>query len=232
MMLRFPFLIGAVALSLAGCQTTKGPTETTIQAAMAKMPEQCPLRAELPTPVYSVDHSNAPVNGPGAFDFAVMSGANGSAFMIRCSCGDAFDMSKIDAIRAQNMRRMVVDMDGWTLDDLKFFDDGPTKRSDDISYRDDYTGSRVRKAISYYGGHCVQSVEGMGLKTDLARIDAFMKSIRDVRKPQKPSTVTAPTSGTGRTPADRLRHLQALRDQGLITPAEYEQKRAAIVGAL
>ena len=123
-------------------------------------------------------------------------------------------------------------MDRWDLSDLKFFDDGLTKRSDDVSYRDDYSGSRIRKGVSYFGGHCIQTIEGMGLKSDLAQIDGFMKSIRDVRKPQQPPTVTAPTSGTGRTSADRLRDLQALRDQGLITPAEYEQKRAAIVGAL
>ncbi|CAO3401848.1 hypothetical protein [Azospirillum palustre] len=147
---------------------------------MAKMPAQCSLRANFPALVFEIDHSESTTNGPGVFDYAVVASENENAFIARCNCSSTFTMSGIDASGAKKVRRAVVTMDGWTLQELTFFDSGPTKRSEDVSYRDDQTGSRVRKAITHYAGHCVQSIEGTGLKTDLARIDAFMKTIRDV----------------------------------------------------
>jgi len=46
-----------------------------------------------------------------------------------------------------------------------------------------------------------------------------------------PSTVTLPTVQTRGAEA-RLRELQRLRDQGLITPAEFDEKRREILGGL
>ena len=43
---------------------------------------------------------------------------------------------------------------------------------------------------------------------------------------------TAPETGAPRSSAERLRELQELRDQGLITEAEYAERRTAILDAL
>ena len=43
---------------------------------------------------------------------------------------------------------------------------------------------------------------------------------------------TAPSQEPPRSTAQRLTELQQLRDQGLITEAEYAERRAAILGTL
>ena len=181
MMLRLPFLIGAVALSLAGCVTddyATGPIKMSEGALAAYVRYK-----NLPSPEY----------------FAVSVNGNAVGYTF-CPDGGSCSGNRI----------------GAALDLCKSY-------------------SKGSKCVIYaYGGKPVFD----GEEVPQVRITQPQAAPAPT-VPAGPPTITTPrTAATQpdhamrRTPADRLRDLQALRDQGLITPTEYEQKRAAIVGAL
>lgn len=180
MMLRLPFLIGAVALSLAGCVTDDYATG--------------PITMSERTLAAYVKYKNLP--SPEYFAVSVNGNAAGYTF---CPDGGSCSGNRI----------------GAALDLCKSY-------------------SRGSKCVIYAsGGKPVFDGE------EVPQVRITQPQPAASTAPAGPPTVTAPRMPTTqpdhamrRTPADRLRDLQALRDQGLITPAEYEQKRAAIVGAL
>jgi hypothetical protein len=72
-----------------------------------------------------------------------------------------------------------------------------------------------------------QVFSGSNEKDGFDRGKAFLRTTRAIT--QLPQTPVSPSSG--RT-AERLQELQQLRDRNLISPAEFEQKRKAILDAL
>jgi hypothetical protein len=90
-------------------------------------------------------------------------------------------------------------------------------------------GELVARGRIYYGSECITSLMVTMLRTDVEvpRAFAFMNS------PRKPSPLTSsPPTAPSVDASSRLKALKDLLDQKLVTPAEYDAKRRAIIDGM
>lgn len=227
--MRYLLLVGAVIL--AGCQTAGGGRSSP-EAAIAKLPPACPMRVTFPDAVTFTDDTANQSLPPGSRHIVLSSVLAGAHYGMSCTCSPDANSRLMTSELARKAREKDLAPDGWTLTESKFSDAGAVKTIRDRATVINYAGTYVRKMVAQVEGNCIFTAEGIGRPADENAIDRFLGTFRDSRVPAaNPNTVTAPRSAQ-QDPSSRLRELQRLRDQVLITQQEFDEKRREILGGL
>jgi hypothetical protein len=216
----------AMLIALTGCQTPG--TVISAEQAFKSFPSECTARASIPAGSIVIEREDlkeavarAGVEGP---SYAGIDAVNhDTGYFVMCACGKNWDMSKMTEMEAQGGVIPIMKAGQWEQTE-GIFDGG----SDPIQYqfagkRSSFAGELVIKGSMLFKGSCVTTFSVTDKASNVAAADRFLASIHDVRDaPQQ----TMPDA------AGRLRTLQGLRDQRLITQEEYETQRTEILRRL
>ncbi|MFP5516352.1 MAG: SHOCT domain-containing protein [Alphaproteobacteria bacterium] len=190
------------------------------------------MRVDFPGPVTIKDDAADDLLPPSAVAIQISAMKNGGAYSLMCICTETANSALLTPDFVKKTRGKDLADGNWSITASKFTDSGPIKTLEDRATSTNYAGTFVRKMIAHVEGRCINAAEAASRSEDERALDGFLATFRDSRgitKRPETKTVQSPQASTAET---RLHELQRLRDQGLITQQEFDEKRRAIVGSL
>ena len=211
---------------LTGCQTPG--TFASGEQALRSFPSECTMRASIPadsTVTELVEFKEAMVRagvtGPHAAIQAVNRDANHTQM---CACSKEWDMSKMSKVDAQDFVTGLMRSGEWTQTRGEFYRLPVNSTYEFEGNRNSFEGNYLIKGKLFFKDTCMMAFSSATKAGSVASADRFIASIHDIQAnvPQRSMTDAA----------SRLRTLQGLLDQRLITQEEYETQRKEILSRL
>ncbi len=221
----------AGALVASGCAPL--PPVSTVDAAqgMAQLPTECYVRAALTGPV-AFEEKRGDASNDMTRLYSVKKYGSAEQASVICGCNDKYNMSMITMREANRLMEVGAQANGWVLDGTNLSDSQRGKIYRFNGHYDGFMGSFVGKGAIEFSGKCFQGVASWVRRGTEDKLDPYIASAYDVKTSRY---MFAPPPIGGEQPgraSDRLRELKSLRDQGLVTQQEYDERRRAILSGV
>lgn len=223
---KFAFGAAAMLIALTGCQTPG--TFISVEQAFKSFPPECTMRASIPagSTVTEIEGLKEVVEQAGVVgpSYAGIDAVNhDTGYYVMCACGKNWDMSKMTELEAQGSVIPIMKVGQWEQTEGVFDRGSVPIQYQFAGKRSSFAGDLVIKGKMLFKGSCGTTFSVTEKASNVAAADRFIASIHDIRDvPQQ----TVPDA------AARLRTIQGLRDQRLITQEEYETQRKEILSRL
>jgi hypothetical protein len=217
----------AMLIVLTGCQTPG--TFISGEQALKSFPPECTMRASIPadSTVMEIEElkgavERAGIIGPSYAGFHAFNRDGRHSQM--CLCGKNWEMSKMSQLDAQNFVNELMKGGEWDQTKGEFDRSSVPAQYEFAGKRISFEGDYLIKGKMLFKNTCMMAFSAATKANSIASADRFIASIHDVQANVLPQTAT--------DAAGRLRTLQGLRDQRLITQEEYETQRKEILSRL